>query len=325
MVAKAADPYLEKAASELKWFMETGEIPDNESKVVSRLFMEADGVMLSLQRERQRKAEVKLGIAYEGWEKIGKDRHRTVNKVMHAAVASGEQDFWAGMTLKAQGTYDLTRIKETIIGGDGASWVREGTGYVNGRFQLDRYHLNKELTIALGRDKEAKGKVWQACNSGEVAKALQIMEELLKKTRGEKAERIVQAIRYLQENSSGLADYRQTLGDEAKGLRRTGAMEGNVDKLVVRRMKNQGMSWTIKGIRRLLCVRFLVLEKKLSSWLVKEKTSSVKTIARRRLRHIVNHLSQEQPEDWLQVNIPALSGPHPNRPWVRLLKEMAGT
>lgn len=65
MVAKAADPYLKKAESELKWFMETGEIPDEGSKSLTRLFLEADGVMLSLQREKQRKAEVKLGIAYE--------------------------------------------------------------------------------------------------------------------------------------------------------------------------------------------------------------------------------------------------------------------
>jgi hypothetical protein len=68
MVVKAADPYLEKEEGELKWFTETGEIPATESKATERLFIEADGVMLSLQREQQRKAEVKLGIAYEGWE-----------------------------------------------------------------------------------------------------------------------------------------------------------------------------------------------------------------------------------------------------------------
>ena len=44
--------------------------------------VEADGVMLSLQREKERKAEVKLGIAYEGWEKIGKDRYKTGNKTV---------------------------------------------------------------------------------------------------------------------------------------------------------------------------------------------------------------------------------------------------
>jgi hypothetical protein len=40
-----------------------------------------------------------------------------------------------------------------------------------------------------------------------------------------------------------------------------------VDKLVVRRMKNQGMSWSLQGIRRPLSVRFLVPEGKLTGWL----------------------------------------------------------
>jgi Uncharacterised protein family (UPF0236) len=99
LVAKAADPYLNEGRREIKSFLETGEIPEGENHRVARLMVEADGVMLSLQRERERKAEVKLGIAYEGWEKVGKDRYRTVNKTCFAAVDDGES-FWAGMTLK---------------------------------------------------------------------------------------------------------------------------------------------------------------------------------------------------------------------------------
>lgn len=28
----------------------------------------------------------------------------------------------------------------------------------------------------------------------------------------------------------------------------------------------------------------------------------------------------EDPESWLQVHMPALYGPHPNEPWVKVLK-----
>ena len=72
-----------------------------------------------------------------------------------------------------------------------------------------------------------------------------------------KSLRMARAYCYIRENSSGLGDYRLSLGEEGKTLRHTGAIEGNIDKLIVRRMKNQGMSWTLKGISRLLCVRFL--------------------------------------------------------------------
>ncbi len=320
LVATVADPYIEKAERERKWFQETGEIQWSGTKKVARLMVEADGVILSLQREKERKTEVKLGIAYEGWERVGKDRYRTVNKTAFAAVA-GEQAFWAGMSLKLQETYDLSRVGETIVGGDGASWVKEGARYINGRFQLDRYHLNRELTTALGRDKETKGKVWQACQCGDVETGLRIMAEAMKQAKGEQAQRIAKAYHYLHDNSSGIEDYRMKLGDEGKGLRRTGAMEGNVDKLVVRRMKNQGMSWTIKGIRRLLCVRFLVLEGNLTGWLEHGDEKKPAIIShRKKISRIVRRALVSDPGDWLQMDLPALQGPHASRPWVRVLR-----
>ena len=310
LVAKTADPYLKKAEQELKWFQETGEIPASEGKQVARLMVEADGVMLSLQREKERKTEVKLGIAYEGWENTSKDRYKTVNKTIFAEVTGGDT-FWAGMSLKLQKRYDLSGIRETIVGGDGATWVKEGASYINGHFQLDHYHLNKELTAALGQDKKTKGKVWQACLCGDAETGLQIMAETLKQSKGEQAQRIAKAYHYLKANRDGIADYRMKLGEEGKGLRRTGAMEGNVDKLVVRRMKNQGMSWSLKGIRRLLCVRFLVLEGKLNDWLTEEKTElPLIGLSAKKVRKIVTNLSEQEPDAWLEAGLPALYGPH---------------
>jgi hypothetical protein len=323
MVGKAADPYLEKAEQELKWFLETGEIPDGEGKKVARLLVEADGVMLSLQREKVRKVEVKLGIAYEGWERVGKDRYRTINKTAFAAVADGDL-FWAGLSLKLERKYDLSWVGDTIVGGDGASWVKDGVQYVNGRFQLDRYHLNRGLYEALGQDRETRGRVLRACDTGNEELALKILAEARGKASGEQAQRIAKAYYYLKENSSGLTDYRLTLGEEGKGLRRTGAIEGNVDKLVVRRMKNQGMSWSIKGIRRLLCVRFMVLEGQLRDWLARPDPSQTSiNVSLKKIRRIVKGLSFQESDAWLQGGLPALRGPHPSRTWVTALKKLA--
>lgn len=325
MVGKAADPYLKKEEQELKWFMETGEIPQGEGKQVSRLLVEADGVILSLQREKDRRAEVKLGIAYEGWEKVGQDRYRTINKTAFTAVA-GRDKFWSGLSLKLQKTYDLARVEDTIVGGDGAGWIKEGTSYVNGRFQLDRYHLNKELCSAFGRDSQTKGMVWQACERGEVAISLAIMADAMKRTKGEQSLRMARAYRYIQENSSGIGDYRLSLGEEGRTLRHTGAIEGNIDKLIVRRMKNQGMSWTVKGIRRLLCVRFLILEKKLGEWIETKNQPQIRskiTIPKKKVRRIVTRLSIQEPDEWIKAKLPALYGPHASRPWVRMLKSLS--
>jgi len=322
MVAKAADPYLAQEKQELEWFLQTGEMPQGEEKQVSRLMVEADGVILSLQREKERRTEVKLGIAYEGWEKVGKDRHRTTNKTIFSSVGSKDH-FWSGLTLKLQKIYDLSRTKDTIVGGDGARWIKDGASYVNGRYQLDRYHLYKELCSAFGRDNPTKGKIWAICEHGEVEAGLVILAEALKKARGDEAIRIARAYHYLYENSAGVGDYRLSLGYEGKTLRRTGAIEGNIDKLIVRRMKNQGMSWTVKGIRRLLCVRFLVLEKKLTGWIGSEKQpqkAGEMAIPKRKVRRIVTKLSMQESDEWIKAALPALYGPHASRPWVRILK-----
>lgn len=322
LVAKAADPYLDEAQRETQRFMATGKIPEGSGRKVARLMVEADGVMLSLQRERERKTEVKLGIAYEGWKKVGNDRYRTVNKTCFATVGSGDS-FWAGMTLKLHGKYDLAAVKETIVGGDGAGWVKEGADYVGGRFQLDRYHLNRELTTALGRDSETKGRVWHACEIGEVDSGLRLLAEAMSKAKGDQATRLARAYHYLRENQSGVVDYRQGDPGAYQGLRRTGAMEGNVDKLVVRRMKNQGMSWSVKGIRRLLCVRFLVLEGNLTEYILKKTVPDVSlSIPGKRIRRLVNNLSFHEPDAWLKAGLPVLRGPHADRPWASVLKHL---
>jgi hypothetical protein len=152
------------------------------------------------------------------------------------------------------------------------------------------------------------------------------MTEAMKKAKGEEALRIAKAYRYLDENSCGVGDYREGLGEAGRALRHTGAIEGNIDKLIVRRMKNQGMSWTLKGIRRLLCIRFLVLEKKLNGWIERENkalTSSNIIIPKRKARRIVNKLSGHEPDEWIKARMPALYGPHASRPWARMLKSIS--
>jgi hypothetical protein len=64
-----------------------------------------------------------------------------------------------------------------LLAVDSAGWVKEGARYVNGRFQLDHYHLNRELTTALGQDKETKERVWRAYERDDNKNTLRIMTD----------------------------------------------------------------------------------------------------------------------------------------------------
>lgn len=320
-LGRVADPCLERGRREIDWFMETGELPQGEGRKIAGLMLEADGVMLSLQRERARKAEVKVGIAYEGWKSVGRDRYATVGKTIYSDVA-GTDEYWAGMTLKLQRKYDLSEASGVVLGGDGAGWIKEGLGHFGGTFQLCRYHLNRELTYALGPDRQGVREVQGYCERGEVELACGALTRARERAKSEQAGRIDRVRSYLEANSAGLRDYRTALGGEGRKLRRTGAMEGNVDKLVVRRMKNQGMSWKVEGIRRMLYVRFLYLEGKLKDTLNRhDKQKGLPAIPARKARQIIDKAGVAAPHIGVpETAMPALYGPHVSRHWVKKLK-----
>ena len=320
---KVAAPYLEKANAEVRSFLEAGELPPGEGKKVPRLMVESDGVMVSLQRERQRKAEVKVGIIYEGWRPVSKGRYATVDKMCLAGVG-GSEEHWAAMLLRIHQRYDLGSVKEIMLGGDGAGWIKGGTEVLGARFALSRYHLHEELCRALGRDRASIRGVMDACDRGELHAALSLVCQARKAARGEQAKRLERLSGYLVENESGLRDYRLDLGEEGKELRRTGAIEGNVDKLVARRMKNQGMSWTISGIQRMLCVRLMALKGELKRSLQASPPIQAPRLPAKQVRAVIDRATTKSPADeWLKAALPALHGPQPNRPWVLCLKSLA--
>ncbi|MDC7301414.1 UPF0236 family transposase-like protein [Agathobacter ruminis] len=56
------------------------------------LFEETDGVYVRLQNEKKKKAEIKVGIAYDGWKEIGKNRYALDNKVVVAGISSSREN-----------------------------------------------------------------------------------------------------------------------------------------------------------------------------------------------------------------------------------------
>ncbi|MGQ9546693.1 MAG: ISLre2 family transposase, partial [Dehalococcoidia bacterium] len=246
LVARVTDPYLEGEEKELAEVFEHGVIPESEGRVVPHLFLEADGTSIALQREQARRAEVKVGVAYEGWQRVSKDRHRVARKTVYSGIMNGER-FWEGFSLTLAKKYDLSQVGRVIVGGDGASWVKDGAQYLAAIYQLDRFHLKRAVNQTL--DNGLAREVYQACTNGEIDKVDRMLTRAQQKATGEEAKEVARLRGYLMENSFGLRDYRIEVGGD--GLRGLGTIEGNVDKLVANRMKKRGMSWTIKGACRM--------------------------------------------------------------------------
>jgi len=316
-VAKITDPYLEAEEKEIKEVFEAGVIPESEGKIVPYLFVEADGTNIALQREEARRAEVKAGIAYEGWQAVSKGHYRLSDKMVYSGIMNGDR-FWEGFSLALAKKYDLSKVGRVIVGGDGAPWVKEGAELLGGIYELDKFHLKRALNQTL--DNELAIEVYRACVMGEIDKVDRILIQAQQKLSGEEAKELARLRGYLMENSFGLRDYRLEVGGD--NLRGLGAIEGNVDKLVANRMKKRGMSWTIRGAQRMARLISLREMGKLHSWITgKDKPKDSQPPKKEINKEMLT--SKKDSGDWLKADLPALYGPHQNRPWVRILRALA--
>lgn len=319
-VGKATEQRLVEEEEEREQAFEEGKMPQGGERVVPRLFVEADGVSVALQREEERRGEIKVGIAYEGWEKVERDRYRLKEKTAYLGMMKGEH-FWECFSLSLAKKYDLGRVGHIVVGGDGAAWAREGAEFLGGTFQLDRFHLRRSLLRGLEGDVGLSNEVYRACLKGDVAQADSLLVQRQSQVGEEAALEIARLRSYLLDNTCGLVDYRLALSGE-EWLRGLGAIEGNVDKLIANRMKKRGMSWTKRGAQRMAKLINLRQRGEILTYI-------------RPTKHVTIRALPEQPTPsgktkrvghanaWLQARMPALDGPHANRPWVRALNNLA--
>ena len=321
-VGKIADPSLAQEEKEIVAVFKQGKMPEvMGQRQVPFLFVESDGVSIALQREKERRSELKAGIAYEGWAAVGSQgRYRLTEKTSYLGLMDGER-FWDGFSLVLAKKYDLSSIKHIVVGGDGAHWVRDGAGLLGGSYQLDRFHLRRELLRALRGDVAKANQVYQACVRGDVALADSLLLQVQQQSGEDDALEIARVRAYILDNTSGLKDYRLRLAaSEMDGLRGLGAMEGNVDKLVANRMKKRGMSWTKRGAQRM--ARLIQMQQwgEVRTWTTKQ--AEPPPLAKVAAESKVKFRKRDREGAWLNMNLPALSGPHCSRPWVQALKAL---
>ena len=323
-VGKIADPAIEREDKEVAEVFEQGKIPETGKRQVPFLFIEGDGVSIALQREKERRTELKVGIAYEGWEPIGgQGRHQLKGKTPYLGLMDGNR-FWEGFSVVLSKKYDFSNIGHIVVGGDGAHWVKDGAGIMKGDYQLDRFHLRRELLRALAGDVETANQVYQACVSGDVALADSLLVQQQCQSDEDAALKIAQVRAYIFDNVSGLIDYRLRLDkNEVYGLRGLGAMESNVDKIAANRMKKRGMSWTKRGAGRMSRLLMMQLWGEVCNWKTHLRKTEPAPLVGVSIGTRVKSGKHSRGGDWLNMSLPALSGPHSARPWVKALKTLA--
>jgi hypothetical protein len=274
------------------------------------LYGESDGVWVHLQREKHRSTEVRVAIMSTGRKPVGKDRFRLENKHCLTAIGLDSQSWQEQILREAHLHYDLEQTQMLVCGGDGNQWVRHSFDrmQIPQEFILDRFHLLRAARRAIPDRTAAKELVTRLREKGFESVQPDLKKQIEQSTDRQR-KKLEEFYSYIDHNRDGLLDLKYRGLSIPSCL---GAIEGNVDKLVVHRIKGRGCSWRLRGLRAMLAIcrnadllryhayRYLPLE-----------SSQVS-------RRSVQHLEVEYAEA-MQCSLPIFKGPHQNRPWVKTL------
>ena len=224
-------------------------------KEVPVLFEEADGVYIKLQGKDRRKngqdkAEMKIGIAYDGWKRIGKDRYELANKVIVAGFAHAKE-FHEYREAAIAERFNLDEVSQRILNADGASWIKKVKDKST-CFQLDPYHRNKVIKEKI-HDKQAQKDILNLLQEEKIEEVFHYLE-LYKNSLSEDAEieDAEELTGYYENNREGLLPYQSQgleLPENPEGLeyRNMGTMENHVWSVIAKRMKHNHTSWSKRG------------------------------------------------------------------------------
>ena len=224
-------------------------------KEVPVLFEEADGVYIKLQgkdrkKEKQDKAEIKIGIAYDGWRKTGPERYELENKVVVAGFSKAKEFQEYREAVIAQ-EFDLDEVSQRILNADGASWIKKVKDKST-CFQLDPFHRNKAVKEKI-HEETARDAVLELLREEEIEELFRYLEIYRNSlSNDDEIGDAEELIRYYENNREGLLPYQSQgleLPEPPEGLeyRNMGTMENHVWSVIAKRMKHGHRSWSRRG------------------------------------------------------------------------------
>ena len=299
--------------AERRRVFENGELIEVGKIKAPVLYGESDGVWVHLQREKRRSAEVRVAIMSTGRKQIGKDRYRFENKHCITAIGLNSEQWQEQIVRESHLYYDLSETKTLISGGDGNQWVRHSFDRMelSQEFILDRFHLRRAARRTF-RDQAEAAQIVSRLRHGGFSSVTQDLSHRIEQSEGREKQKLKEFFSYVHNNQDGLLDLQERGVDLPAYL---GGIEGNVDKLVVHRMKGSGCSWRLRGLRAMLALCRNCEALKQHSY------QYIPLMIPHKNNHVVQKLDVEYSEV-LYKTMPILHGPDHDKPWVNNLRKI---
>ena len=220
-------------------------------RTVKVLYIEADEDHVALQAGG--KIEPKLVYVHEGRKAVGKNRWKLSNVRYFSGIYANSDELWVEVADYIDKAYDIDSIEKIYLSGDGASWIKNGLGWIKGSiYVLDRYHLSKYITQATAHMGYVTPIMWKHINAGDKKTVGELFKAIINITEPVTKKRSVQEVRrYILGNWEGIRN--QYKADYA-GC----SAEGHVSHILSARLSSRPLGWCKTGVDQMSRLRVFI-------------------------------------------------------------------
>jgi hypothetical protein len=272
--------------SELKINIEEDKI--KTKKVVDNIYCIADEDHVHLQKGGIE--EPRLIVVYDSVIKNGR-RIKLCNKKHFGGVYTGRiDDLWEEVLTYIDNTYEIDKIKNIYILGDGASWIKTGLEWLPKSINvLDKFHLMKAVNGIVGKENkenkaekaEYKKRIYRSFYALNFEETKEIAYEILAEEMEETVRnRKVKLLNYILNNKQGITN----LYKHQKELHGCSA-EGHISHLYSARLSSRPLGWKIINVNNVSKLRLIKADNKEIKEIVHNKRKVIEFKEIEKIRH----------------------------------------
>ena len=250
-----------------EWKMEIKERKEEEKIEAKNIYVQVDEDHIK-ERNKKRGTISKIATIYTRKrtltkaDRIGKvkiPRRELVDKFTFSGLYKDTEEMWEDIGYYIDCTYKKDKIEHVFIMGDGASYIKEGTEWIDKAvFVLDLFHLEKYINN-LNYDEELKKKLKEAVEQYDPVSTENIMKEAIKrvkeeikedKTLGRNTKRLENRLKKIEDTKKYLKNQWDGIEAHEKYKEQlTGCcQEGQVHHTLSERMSTDAKVWSENGI-----------------------------------------------------------------------------
>lgn len=280
--------------SEIKINLE--EEKPSKKKIVDNIYCIADEDHVHLQKGGIE--EPRLVVVYDSVVKNGK-RMQLCNKKHFGGIYTGRiDDLWEEVLTYIDNTYDLEKVKNIYILGDGANWIKTGLEWLpNSISVLDKFHLTKAINEIVGKEnkenKKEKAEYKRRIYKSFYALDFNQTEEIIKEILAEEMEKTTRKrkedlLKYILNNKEGITN----LYKNQKELHGCSA-EGHISHLYSARLSSRPLGWKTINVNNVSKLRLIKADKKEIKEIVQNKRKVIEFKEIEKIRHIAKEKIKE--------------------------------